>query len=389
VSSICTKYRIYPTKSQISDLEQTITTCRELYNSLLNSRKFIYETENQSLSCYEQIGHIVEYKKNFPELSEVHSQVLQNVAVRVDLAFQAFFRRVKSGETPGFPRFKKDSYDSFTYPQTGFSVSDDSIRISKVGVIKAKIHRDLQGKIKTCTIRKSADKWYACFSCETQFEPLPESDAKIGIDVGLEKFASLSDGTYIENPRYFRRDENALAKAQRKLARQKRGTRHSKKARKVVSKIHSRIKNRRHDFVHQASRKIVNAFGVIAVEKLNIKNMSASPKPKMDEDGTYLPNGASQKAGLNKSICDAAWSLFRFALSYKAENAGREIIEVNPAYTSQDCSGCGYRAKKTLKERWHFCPICSLSLDRDHNAAVNILNILNILQFAVGTHSVR
>ena len=326
---------------------------------------------------------IVEYKKNFPELTKIHSQVLQNVAVRVELAFQSFFRRVKAGETPGFPRTKSESYDSFTYPQTGFSVGDDSIKISKVGVIKAKIHRELQGKIKTCTIRRNADKWYACFSCETEFEPLPKTDTKVGIDVGLEKFASLSDGTYIDNPRYFRRDERALAKAQRKLAKLSRRSKQQKKSQKVVSKIHSRIKNRRHDFVHQASRKIVNAFGVIAVEKLNIKNMSASPKPKMDEDGTYLPNGASQKAGLNKSICDAAWSMFRFALSYKAENAGREVIEINPAYTSQDCSGCGYRAKKTLKERWHFCPICSLSLDRDHNAAVNIL------QSAVGIHSVR
>ena len=270
MSIICTKYRIYPTKTQIRDLEQTLTTCRELYNSLVNTKKHDYEVSEKSPSLYQMHDLIVEYKKNFPELTKIHSQVLQNVAVRVELAFQAFFRRVKAGETPGFPRIKGDSYDSFTYPQTGFSVSEDSIKISKIGEIKAKIHRELQGKIKTCTIRRNADKWYACFSCELEFEPLSKLDTKVGIDVGLEKFASLSDGTYIDNPRYFRKDEKALAKAQRNLSKHKRRSKQQKKARKVVSKIHSRIKNRRHDFVHQASRKIVNAFGVIAVEKLNI-----------------------------------------------------------------------------------------------------------------------
>jgi putative transposase len=193
----------------------------------------------------------------------------------------------------------------------------------------------------------------------------------------------LSNGEFIENPRFLRQDEKALKKAQRKLAAQKRGSRKRRKAKKVVARIHERIANRRHDFVHQVARKIVNGFGFIAVEKLNVKNMSQRPAAKQDEEtGEYLPNGHAAKAGLNKSILDAAWSMFRSVLSSKAESAGREVVNVNPAYTSQDCYGCGYRAKKGLSQRWHFCPRCGLSLDRDSNAA------LNILQNAVGLHSV-
>ena len=183
----------------------------------------------------------------------------------------------------------------------------------------------------------------------------------MGIDVGLKTFAALSNGEFIENPRFFRKDEKALAKVQRKLARQARGSKARKKARKVVSRIHERIRNRRHDFCHQNARRIVNRFGVIAVENLSVRNM--------------LGNHC-----LAKSIADASWSQFRSVLTSKAESAGRKVLAVNPAYTSQDCSGCGYRpdglegrTKKKLSDRWHLCPMCGLSVDRDTNAAVNIL----------------
>lgn len=196
-------------------------------------------------------------------------------------------------------------------------------------------------------------------------------------------FAALSNGEFVDNLRFFRKDEKALAKAQRKVEKHKKGSWAQRKARKVVSRIHERIRNRRHDFAHQLSRKLVNRFGLIAVEKLNVKNMSKRPAPRQDEQtGEYLPNGASQKSGLNKSIADAGWSLLRFCLAYKAESAGRKIVAVNPAWTSQDCSGCGARVKKKLSELVHFCPNCGLSMNRDTNAA------RNILQIAVGLHSV-
>jgi putative transposase len=186
----------------------------------------------------------------------------------------------------------------------------------------------------------------------------------------------LKNGEFIENPKFFRTEESALAKAQRKLAKQNRGSRERKKAKKVVARVNERVRNRRHNFVHQTARRLVNQYGMIAVEKLAVKNMSKSPAPKQDETtGDYLPNGASQKAGLNKSILDAAWSQFRTILTSKAESACREVVAVRPAYTSQKCSGCGYTAPKTLKERWHLCPMCGTSLDRDTNAAINIFAI--------------
>ena len=167
---------------------------------------------------------------------------------------------------------------------------------------------------------------------------------------------ALSNGEFIDNPRFFRKDEKALAKAGCRQAKTKKRSRERRKANKVLSRIHERIRNRRHNFVHQTARRLVNRFGLIAVEKLNVKGM--------------VKNHC-----LAKSISDASWSMFRTILTRKAESAGREVIAVNPAYTSQDCHACGYRAKKKLSERWHFCPNCSISLDRDTNAAINILNL--------------
>ena len=385
----CLKYRLCPTKAQETVLDRTLLTCRDVYNSLLNERKHDYETKGTSPSRYEQQKHFPAWSKEFSEIGNVFSQVLQNVAVRLDRAFKAFFRRVEAGETPGFPRVKGNGYDSFTYPQAGFKVHEQALYLSKIGMVKAILHRRVEGRVKTCTVRRQAGKWYVCFAVEVQTEPLPPSEEKVGLDVGLKTFAALSNGEFVENPRFFRRDEKALAKAQRKADKFKHATGKEqkaprRKANKVVSRIHERIRNRRHDFVHQTARRLVNRFGFLAVEKLNIKNMSKRPAPKPDlaNDGEFLPNGASQKAGLNKSMGDAAWGMFRSVLASKAESAGRKYVEVNPAYTSQTCSGCGTRIKKTLKERVHFCPVCGLCLDRDTNSAINILEI------GMGQHTV-
>jgi len=208
--------------------------------------------------------------------------------------------------------------------------------------------------VKQCAIRRQNGKWFACFSIEVECEPLPPTGEAVGIDVGLSSFATLSTGEHLENPRFFRRDEKALAKAQRRMAKFEKGTPARRKARKVVARIHERIRNRRHNFAHQTARKIVNRFDKIAVEKLNGKGMA-------------------KNHCLAKSIGDAAWTQFRTVLAHKAASAGRQYAEVNPHFTSQDCSGCGLRAKKKLSERWHCCPVCGTSLDRDENAALNIL----------------
>lgn len=363
---ISVKYRLYPTKAQASTLDATLDTCRQVYNSLVNERAALYETTGSAPTLFDQQRSLTRWKPDHPELGAVHAQVLQNVAVRVDLAFQAFFRRVKAGEKPGYPRMKgRGWYDSLTFPQapSGCALGDGKIVLSKIGAVKAVLHRPLPGKPKTCTIGRQSGKWYACYVCECEPQPLPASSEAVGIDMGLEKFAALSDGTFIANPRFFRQAEKTLAKAARKQAKTPKRSPARRKANKVLARVHERVRNRRHDFVHQNARRIVNRFGRIAVEKLNVVNMQGNHS-------------------LAKSIADASWSMFRTVLAQKAASAAREVIAVNPAYTSQDCSGCGYRAKKPLKVRWHLCPMCGLSLDRDSNAAVNILKA------AVGQYSV-
>ena len=357
---ICYKFRLYPSKAQEAALNETLAICRLVYNSMVHERTVLHERGEKPPTFYTQVPALARWKKDHAELKTVHSQILQNVGRRVELAFQAFFRRVKTGETPGYPRLKGyGQYDSITYPQSGFKVGESSVWLSlqnKRVQVKAKLHRAIVGEIKTCTVRRHGAKWFVCFSVEQKNSPLPICTDTVGLDAGLNSFMALSNGEFIDNPRFFRRDEKALVKAGRKQSNHKKGSKSRKKANKVLSRIHERVRNRRHDFVHQTARRLVNRFGVIAVEKLNVKGM--------------VKNHC-----LAKSISDASWSMFRTVLTQKAESAAREVIAVNPAYTSQDCHACGYRAKKKLSERWHHCPMCSASLDRDTNAAINILNL--------------
>jgi putative transposase len=355
------KYRLYPTKVQETILEQMLEECRWLYNKILETRKNAWEQRQESLGNYDTMTMIPGWKTERRSLKSVHSQVLQNVNVRVDLAFKAFFRRIKAGEEPGYPCFKgKGWYDSLTYPQYGNGVRLDAgapwakLSLSKLGQVKLVLHRPLCGTPNTVTIRHQSGKWYACFSCECELEPLPETETAVGVDVGLTSFATLSNGEKVDNPRFFRKDEKALAKAQRKLSKCQKGTPERAKARKVVGRIHERIANHRRDFAHKLSRQLVNTFGLIAFENLNIKNM--------------LKNGH-----LSKSIADAAWNQLVQYTTYKAESAGRHVVLVDPRNTSQRCSKCGSIVQKSLSVRIHDCPVCGLVIDRDENAAINIL----------------
>ena len=352
------RYRIYPTKSQTTLLERTLEICRLVYNDTLALRKDAWEQEQRSISLYETNKILTQWKRERPELKEVYAQVLQNVQVRVDLAFKSFFRRVKAGKKPGYPRFKgKGRYDSFTYPQYGFKLDRDRLHLSKIGDVRVVLHRPIEGTIKTLTIRRSSTgKWYACFSVEYEPSPLPQKEMVIGVDVGLESFAPLSNGEKIENPRFFRTDEKALAKAQRKLSKAEKGTPERKKARKNVARIHERIAHRRLDFAHQTSRRMVDQYGTIVFEDLNIKNMQ-------------------KNHCLAKSIADVTWNLFITITENKAEEAGSRVILVNPRNTSQMCSRCGMIVKKTLSDRVHTCPHCGLMMDRDQNAAINIMRL--------------
>lgn len=354
------RYRLYPTPAQQRKMVQTLRECRDLYNTLLAERRDAYTETGKSPSLYAQQGRFPELKEMNPALREVHSQVLQNVAVRIDLAFKAFFRRVKAGEKPGYPRFRPATrYDSFTYPQSGFRVESGRVFLSKIGHVKAVIHRPLEGTIKTATVRKSATgKWYACFSCEVSeaTEPLPESIESVGVDVGLKDIIATSDGESVQAPMFLRKEEKELARTQRRLSEAPKGSRERAKRRKIVAKVHERINNKRSNFAHQQSRRLVNRYGFIAVEDLCVNRMN-------------------KNHCLAKSIMDAAWTDLTGKLTYKAEWAGRTVVRVNPAYTTQDCSSCGHRQLMPLSKRMYDCPNCGLSVDRDTNAAKNILRL--------------
>lgn len=353
------KYRINPTKKQETLLEQTLGICCELYNAGLEERRSAYKIAGISITYQDQQNQLPEIKKTRDDFKTVHSQVLQDVLKRLDKGMDAFFRRVKAGQTPGFPRFRaRARYDSFTFSQSGYSIEGDKLFLSKIGHIDIKLHRPIEGKVKTCTIIRSATgKWYACFSCEVEAKPLPFVADAAGADAGLHSFSTLSNGEKINNPRFFRTEEQELAKAQRKLSKTERRTKERKERKRIVARVHERIAFKRHNFVHQESRKIINKFGIICVENLMILNM--------------LKNHC-----LAKSIADVAWSLFFHCLSYKAEEAGRQYVEVDPRHTSQDCSKCGHRKTDlSLSDRVYHCanPECLLIIDRDLNAALNIL----------------
>ncbi|MGZ3610977.1 MAG: RNA-guided endonuclease InsQ/TnpB family protein [Ktedonobacteraceae bacterium] len=373
------KYRIYPTKKQERLLNEQLALCAELYNAALQERRDAYRMCGTSITYIQQAAQLPEIKVLRPEYEAIYSQVLQEVLRRVDKAFKAFFHRVKAGLTPGYPRYKsRFRYASLTYPQSGFGIDEQGkLSLAKIGHLKLVQHRPFKGDIKTCCItRSTTGKWYASFSCdEVEPEALPPSERQVGIDVGLKTFAYLSNGEQIENPRFFRMEAKRLAKASRRLSKAEKGTKARAKKRKVVARIHERIRWRRENFVHRESRRIVNRFGLIAVEALAVRSMVKRPKPRQDEaTGRYLPNGASSKAGLNTSIADAAWSAFFKALLFKVEETGRTMIKVPPSYTTQACCNCGHRQEMPLSVRVYTCEQCGVTYDRDHNASLNILH---------------
>jgi putative transposase len=360
----CYKYRLYPAKKQVQRLNNQLDMCCELYNTLLQKCKESYEKNKVSLCTRACLNKIIkELKAINPELSTVYSQVLQNVRDRLIKAYSNFFRRIKQKAQGkkikvGFPRFKKFC-KSITYPQNNgsFELAGKKLCISKIGNIPIIFHRPLEGTAKTLTFKRNqAGQWFAVFCCEIntlkQIHTCP--DKKVGIDVGLQSFATLSDGTKIENPRFLVKLEAKLANLQKQLARKKKGSKNRIKARTKVAKLHIKITNQRMDFLHKLSRQIVDNYSLIAFEKLNIKAM--------------VKNHC-----LSHSISDASWNNFIQMLCYKAESAGAELAEVDPRDTSQICSRCGEEVKKSLSVRTHNCPCCRLELDRDLNSAINIL----------------
>jgi putative transposase len=299
------------------------------------------------------------------------------VLARLDKTYQAFFRRVANGEQPGFPRFQgRTRWHSFTYKEYGNGARLDTgyLALSKIGRIAVRWSRPVAGTIKTVTVSKEADGWYVCFSCaEVPIEPLPLTGRETGIDMGLKVFLITADGQPVENPRHYRKAERALKKAQLRVSRRKKGSNRRRKAVQVLARKHQHVQRQRADFHHKTALALVRAYDTIYVEAIQPANLSRRPAPQQDENGNYNHNGASCKAGLNKSIHDAGWNQFLSILAFKAACAGKQVEAVNPAYTSQDCSGCGARPQLSLSVRTHVCTNCGLNLDRDENAARTIL----------------
>ena len=274
------KYRLNPTPAQRTALQRQLDCCRWVYNKALETRKAAWEERQESVSKYDTVKMLPLWKAEHEWLTDGHAQAMQEAQTRLDLAFRAFFRRVKSGEKePGYPRFRsRDRYDSCTYPQAKGNwrlLDNGRVRLSKIGDVKIKLHRPLvKVSAKTLTIQRDAvGNWYACFSCIVVPNPLPPTNQVVGVDVGLTHFATLSDGSQIDNPRFFRKDEKALATVQRRLAKETKGTPEYRHRKRAINHVHQRIANRRRDFAHKTARKLVNEYQLIAFEDLNIIDM--------------------------------------------------------------------------------------------------------------------
>ena len=350
------RYRLYPSKRQTKILEEQLEICRGIYNWLLLYAKDYYKDTGKTISYLTMQNLLPKLKTDRPELLKVYAQVLQNIARRIRLGYDNFFARRKTGLKAGLPRFKKyGRYKSVTYPQSGFKVEGNRLLLSKIGNIQIRQHRELPEKIKTLTVKRCpSGRWYACFSCVVDAQPREKSLEDVGIDLGLHSYAVLSDGTRIENPKLYRSEEKRVGFLQRGSSRKEMGSRNWVKARTKVARLHERIHNRRTDFLHKASREIADTYETVYVEDLKISNMI-------------------RNRCLAKSISDAGWGRFIGMIAYKVEGTGGQLIQVNPRGTTQNCSRCGEQVKKTLSDRIHECPSCGLIMDRDLNAALNIL----------------
>jgi putative transposase len=353
------KFRLYPSSNQARELGIMVETHRRLYNAALEQRKLAYETRGISLNYYVQANQLKDLRADDPYQARTNFSSEQATLRRLDTSYQNFFRRCKQGSrAPGFPRFKgRDHFDSVTFPTygDGIRLNDNRLRVQHVGTIRTKVHRTVEGTVKTASLVREGDKWFVVLSCDLGTVVVPPSTLPAGgIDVGLEAFLTTSDGQRIENPRYLKAEIPQLRRLQRATSRKKRGGRNRRKASRRVRVLHARVRNLRHEHHHQTALFLIRLYGLIGVEGLRVSNM--------------LKNHS-----LARAISDAGWAGFVNVLRCKAERAGAEVVAVSPCGTSQECSGCGVEVPKKLGERWHTCPHCGLSLHRDENAARNIL----------------
>lgn len=345
-----------PSKTIVQNFEQTLELCRELYNAGLQERRDAWRIERKSINYFIQNKQLPDIKKFRPDIKFVYGQVLQDVLRRLDKTFQSFFGRMKRKENAGFPRFKNESsFDSFSYPQLGFILEGNKLTLSKIGSMRIHLSRKITGKIKTCTIKRQIDGWYVIFAVECKKVLAEKTGESIGIDVGIEYFATLSNGEHIENPRFLHRTQNKVKIVQRAFSRKEKGSNNRKKALRRLQNLHLKIKRQRQDFLHKVTKIFVNRFDDLAVEDLQISNMMKN----------HL---------FARSILDASWGTFLKFLEYKAENAGKRVWKVNPRGTSQTCI-CGETVRKDVSVRVHHCLSCGYKDHRDIVSAQIILRL--------------
>ncbi|NEO19266.1 MULTISPECIES: transposase [unclassified Moorena] len=375
---IAYQYRLKPTKEQKAKIDDWLLMLCAQYNYLLADRFNWYEHNRCSINACPLVCHLPELrenpdyysqkktlpnlKKTHPHYKGIHSQVLQDVVKRVKLAFDRFIKGDSKGKKSGRPRFKKrHRYRTFTYPQMKEECLEGNlINLPKIGKVKVVLHRPIPNgfKIKTATITKKCDKYYLVLSLEdktvTEIKTNINPDSIVGIDVGLKEFLTTSEGETIQVPQYYRKAQKKLKVIQKRVSRRKKGGANRLKAIKQLGKQHKKIADKRKDFHFKTANYLLSKYDVVAHEKLNVKGLA--------------------KSRLAKSVLDAGWSSFLTILISKALNAGLLAVPVSAQNTSQNCSGCGKKVPKKLHVRWHDCPHCGCSLDRDHNAAINIKN---------------
>ena len=335
---------------------QMLDTHRHLYNRALAERKDAWEQEQRSVHYTDQSAQLKVDRTANPYLAQTNFTNCQQTLRRLDKTFQAFFRRVQRAETAGYPRFKgRDRFDTVDFVvNDGSKINGDRVYFQHIGNVRIVLHRPIDGTIKTLSFTRRADAWYLIVSCDLgDPEPVQHDGPAVGIDVGLEKFATLSTGAVVANPRFFRTDEQALARAQRRMSKHAKGTPERQYHKRIVRRIHERITNRRKDFAHKLSRRLVSEFATIVFEDLSITRM--------------IKNHC-----VAKSIADAAWNQLITYTQYKAGDAGSVCRQIDPRGTSQRCSACRAVVQKALSVRVHQCPLCGLEIDRDLNAALKL-----------------
>lgn len=338
-----------------------LDTHRHLYNRALQERKDAWEQERRSVHYEEQSARLKLDRETNPHLAATNFSSCQATLRRLKRSFENFFRRIKQGaDEPGYPRFKgRDRFDTVDFPKygDGCKIDGDRVYFQHIGRIRIRLHRPIQDAIKTLSFSRRGDDWYLIASCDlTEHTFEAHTGPPVGIDLGLLHFATLSTGEQIANPRFFRQDQSDLARAQRRMERHAKGTSEREHHKQAVRKIYDRMTNRRRDFAHKLSRALVQRFGVIVFEDLDIIRMVKHPT-------------------LAKSIADAAWNQLVTFTTYKAVDAGSHVVQIDPGGTSQRCSGCNEVVKKDLSVRVHDCPHCGLQIDRDLNAARNIVGV--------------